>query len=134
VKAVFDTNVLFASIITPGACAKLLLRARRGDFQLVICPGIREELVQVLRAKLKSSSSEAQQDLALVDEAVAEVCKPSGKVHGTCRDPHDDHVLDCLAASGADYLVTGDADLQVLKEFHGAKILSPREFELLFAD
>ena len=133
-KAVFDTNVLFAAIITPGACAKLLLRARRRDFQLVIYPGSRDELVQVLRAKLKSPSSVVQQDLTLVDEAVNEVCKPPGKVHGICRDPNDDHVLDCLAASGAEYLVTGDADLQVLKKFHGAKILSPREFELLFAD
>ena len=133
-KAVFDTNVLFASIITPGACAKLLLRARRGDFQLVICPGIREGLVQALRAKLKSPASEVQQVLALVDEAVFEVCKPPGRVHGICRDPNDDHVLDCLAASGAEHMVTGDADLQVLKKFHGAMILSPREFELLFAD
>ena len=133
-KAVFDTNVLFAALITPGACAKLLLRARRGDFQLVICPGIREELSQVLRTKLKSTPGEVRQALVLVDEAVAETCKPPGTVRGASRDPNDDHVLDCLAASGAEYLVTGDADLQVLKKFQGAKILSPRAFEMIFED
>lgn len=133
-KAVFDTNVLFAALITPGLCAKLLLRARRGDFQLVLCPGIREELARALRVKLKSAPAEVRHALALVDEAVAEHCKPPGKVHGACRDPEDDHVLDCLTASRAEYLVTGDADLRVPKTFRGAKIRSPREFELLFGD
>lgn len=133
-KAVFDTNVLFAAVISQGICAKLLLRARRGDFQLVICPGIRKELVEVLRAKTKAPPAEVRQALALVDESIAETRRPPGKVRGICRDPDDDHVLDCLAAAGAAYLVTGDADLQVLKEFQGAKILSPREFEMIFAD
>ncbi len=133
-KAVLDTNVLFAALVSQGACAKLLLRARRGDFQLVICPGIREELAEVLRAKLKATPAEVRQALALVDEAVAETRKPPGKVRGVCRDPNDDHVLDCLAAADAEYLVTGDADLQVLKKFKGAKILSPREFEMVFVD
>ena len=133
-KAVFDINVLFAALISPGLCAKLLLRARRSDFQLVLCPGIRDELAQALRVKLKSAPPEVRQALAPVDEAVSEHCKPPGKLHGVCRDPEDDHVLDCLAASHAEYLVTGDADLRVLKKFRGAKIRSPREFELLFAD
>jgi putative PIN family toxin of toxin-antitoxin system len=134
VKVVFDTNVFFAALITPGVCAKLLLRARRGDFHLVMCPGIRDELAKVLRAKLKSTPGEVRQDQRLVEEAIAEECQPPGTVRGVCRDPDDDHVLDCLQASGADYLVTGDDDLQTLKEFHGARILSPREFEMLFKD
>ncbi len=133
-KVVLDTNVLFAALISPGVCAKLLLRARRRDFQLVICPWIREELTRVLSAKLQSTPAEVRQALLLVDEAVESAAKPRGEVHGICRDPDDDHVLDCLLNSGAEYLVTGDADLLTLKEFHGSPIMSPREFELLFAD
>lgn len=133
-KVVFDTNVLFAALVSQGVCAKLLLRARRGDFQLVICPGIREELAEVLRVKLKATPAEVRQALALVDEAVAETYKTTGQVRGACRDPKDDHVLDCVAVAGAEYLVTGDADLQVLKKFQGAKILSPRAFEMTFED
>ena len=133
-RAVLDTNVLFAGLATAGVCAKLLLRARRGDFGLVICPEIRRELAEALRGKLKAAPREVRDALALVDEAVAESFTPGGDVRGVCRDPDDDHVLDCLAASGAAYLVTGDADLRVIKEFKGAKILSPREFELLFGD
>jgi putative PIN family toxin of toxin-antitoxin system len=134
VKAVFDTNVLFAALISPGVCAKLLLRARRGDFQLVICPRIRAELARVLGAKLHATPGEVRQALVLLDEAANVVVKPRGEVHGICRYPDDDHVLDCLLTSKAEYLVTGDADLLVLREFRGSPIMTPRAFELLFHD
>lgn len=133
-KAVFDTNVLFAASISSGLCAKLLVRARRRDFQLVICPLIRAELTRVLGDKLHAPPAEVQQAVHLVDEAVDVICAPLGEVRGVCRHPDDDHVLDCLLASGAEYLVTGDADLLTLKEFRGVAILTPREFELLFND
>jgi putative PIN family toxin of toxin-antitoxin system len=134
VKAVFDTNVLFAASISPGLCSKLLIRARRRDCHLVMCPEIRAELLRVLANKLHAPPTEAQHAVQLVDEAVDSACTPLGAVSGVCRDTSDDHVLDCLQASGADYLVTGDADLLTLKEFGGARILTPREFELLFSD
>lgn len=133
-KAVFDTNVLFAASISLGLCAKLLVRARRRDFQLVICPQIRAELTRVLADKLQAPPAEVQHAVQLVGEAVAVVCAPSGDIRDICRDPDDDHVLDCLLVSSAEYLATGDADLLTLMEFRGAKILTPREFELLFSD
>jgi predicted nucleic acid-binding protein len=34
----------------------------------------------------------------------------------------------------ADYLVTGDMDLLELKVFKGIRIVTPRDFELLFND
>ena len=131
-KAVFDTNVLFAALVSQGLCAKLLRRARLREFQLVVCPPIREELRRILVTKLRCSSAEAARDLLLIDESVAAVCTPPGSVRGVCRDPDDDTILDCAAAAGADYLVTGDDDLRSLKEFQGMPIVSPREFELLF--
>jgi predicted nucleic acid-binding protein len=41
-------------------------------------------------------------------------------------------VLACAFAANAQYLVTGDNDLLELKNFQDIRILSPREFELLF--
>jgi putative PIN family toxin of toxin-antitoxin system len=54
------------------------------------------------------------------------------QARGTCRDQEDDPVLACALACKADYLVTGDRDLLEIKKFHKIKIVSPREFELLF--
>ena len=35
-NVVFDTNVLIAAFLTEGVCSKLLVRARRGDFDLFL--------------------------------------------------------------------------------------------------
>ncbi len=133
-KAVFDTNVLFAALITQGVCAKLLRRARLREFELVICPYIRRELRRVLIAKLHCSAKDTAGALALIDEVVALVHTPPGSVSGVCRDPDDDAVLDCASSAGADYLVTGDDDLLSLTKFETTPIVSPRQFEILFAD
>jgi predicted nucleic acid-binding protein len=39
-----------------------------------------------------------------------------------------------LKQSDADYIVTGDEDLLVLKNYEGIGIVRPREFEKLFPD
>jgi putative PIN family toxin of toxin-antitoxin system len=47
------------------------------------------------------------------------------------RDPKDQHILECALTGAADYLVTGDKDLLVLKENLGLGklvIVTPSEF------
>lgn len=45
-----------------------------------------------------------------------------------CRDPHDDKFLELAVAGGADYLITGDADLLVMERFRTTAILAPAAF------
>jgi predicted nucleic acid-binding protein len=40
VRVVFDTNVLVAAFATDGLCAKLVRRANKQDFTLLLCPVI----------------------------------------------------------------------------------------------
>jgi putative PIN family toxin of toxin-antitoxin system len=47
-----------------------------------------------------------------------------------CRDDSDNKFLELAKTVQADYLITGDKDLLVLKEFEGCKILKPGEFLL----
>ena len=51
-----------------------------------------------------------------------------------CRDPEDDAILACALEARVDYLVTGDEDLLELKVFKGIRIVTPRDFEILFVD
>lgn len=44
-----------------------------------------------------------------------------------CRDPDDDAVLACALAAQADLIVSGDADLLVLKQFQNIRIITPAE-------
>jgi len=45
-----------------------------------------------------------------------------------CRDRDDDHILALGKSNGVEYIITGDTDLLILKEFESIKIVSPREF------
>ncbi len=133
-KAVFDTNVLVSAFVAEGVCSKLLVRARKQQFHLTTCPFILGEFQNILRCKLKASKAEIEAALQLLHEAAQSVVHPEHTAEGTCRDSDDDNVLDCLISSGADYLVTGDNDLLVLKTFSGKPIIRPRDFEMLFSD
>jgi putative PIN family toxin of toxin-antitoxin system len=132
VKAVFDTNVLLAAFLTEGVCAKLLTRARKQQFNLTTCPFILHEFERILIRKFSATKQEKENALALITEAAQDIVQPSEIPIGACRDKDDDNVLACALEADADYLVTGDKDLLHLKVFRGIRIITPRDFELLF--
>lgn len=133
-KAVFDTNVIVAAFLTEGICAKLLLRARKRDFDLILCDGILQEFAAVLKKKFAASHRETKDALVLLSEAAQEIHGRTDPITPVCRDPEDDLILACAWQGDADYIVTGDEDLLVMEHYEGISIISPREFEKLFSD
>ena len=133
-RAVFDTNIYVAAFVTEGICARLLKRARQGQFVLITCPIILQEFERVLSKKFAAGKGEVREAVQLAAEAAHFVVKPTETIKGVCRDSDNDRVLACARAARADYLVTGDSDLLELNEYEGISILAPRDFELLFAD
>lgn len=133
-KAIFDTNVLIAAFLTEGICVKLLIRARRRDFDLILCDGILQEFKGVLKKKFATSSHETSEALIILSEAALEIHARTDSITPICRDSDDDLILACARDAVADYVVTGDEDLLVLKNYEGINIVNPREFEKLFPD
>lgn len=133
-KAVFDTNVLIAALLTEGVCSKLLIRARKRYFDLISCPFILQEVEQVLIKKFSVTPQETETALSLIIDAVQKVCHPDEEIPRVCRDADDDHILACAKNAKADYLVTGDGDLLSLENYEGTAIIRPRDFENLFVD
>ena len=133
-KAVFDTNVLIAAFLTEGICAKLLIRARRRDFDMILCDGILQEFKRVLKKKFAASPHEMSEALLILSAAAQDILGQTDPIVPICRDSDDDLILACARDAVADYVVTGDEDLLVLKDFEGISILNPREFEKLFPD
>jgi putative PIN family toxin of toxin-antitoxin system len=123
-----------AAFVTEGVCSKLLIRGRKGDFDLIACPVILKEFEQVFIKKFSAAKSETRDALRLLSEALSSIVIPSQRVEGICRDREDDAILACALSAEADYLVTGDADLLELGIFKRIKIIKPRDFELLFND
>lgn len=133
-KVVFDTNVLIAAFLTEGICAKLLIRARRRDFDLILCDGILREFKRVLKKKFAASPHEMSEALIILSEAAHDILGQTDSIVPICRDSDDDLILACARDAVAGYVVTGDEDLLVLKNYEGISILSPREFEKFFPD
>jgi putative PIN family toxin of toxin-antitoxin system len=131
VIALFDTNVLIAALVTEGICSKLLHRARKKEFLLLTCPFIISEVQRVLSKKFHASKKDVADAVSLILDT-AEYIEHAVKVPGACRDADDDNIIACAIAAKAEYLVTGDADLLEMKSCRGSKIVSPRDFELLF--
>jgi len=134
VRAVFDTNVLVAAFVAEGICSKLLLRGRKKQFHLIVCPVILQEFDRVLTKKFSATRNETRSALLIVSEAIHSVVRPTPLGQSVCRDPDDDAILACALEAKVDYLVTGDEDLLELKAFKGIRIVTPRDFELLFND
>ena len=133
-KAVFDTNVLIAAFLTEGICAKLLIRARRRDFDMILCDGILQEIKRVLKKKFAASPHEISEAVIILSAAAQDILGQTDSIAPICRDPDDNLILACARDAVADYIVTGDEDLLVLKNYEGISILNPSEFEKLFPD
>ncbi len=134
-RVVFDANVLIAAFICEGLCSKLLSRANKRYFDLYSSSFLISEFREALQTKIRASKSEIKALTDLLIEVVTLADPTEGQerqARGTCRDKEDDPVLACALACKADYLVTGDRDLLEIKKFRKTKIVSPREFELLF--
>jgi putative PIN family toxin of toxin-antitoxin system len=133
VRAVFDTNVLIAAFLTEGLCSGLLLRARKQAFNLVLCDDIIREFEGVLSRKFKLTSADISEISTIVSEATSEILHKLGPIPNIYRDPNDDMIIACAIDATADYIVTGDEDLLILKKYKDIVIINPRNFEALFA-
>jgi uncharacterized protein len=134
VRAVFDTNVLIAAFITEGVCSTLLVRARRRECELIVSTDIIHEFERILRKKFSLSQSELSGVRKILAEATKEVFLKVNPIAPVCRDPDDDKILACARDAHADYIVTGDVDLLVLRRYDAIPILAPRDFESLFTE
>lgn len=133
-KAVFDTNVLIAGFLTEGVCSKLLVRARKGECDLILSHDIIREFEKVLGKKFGLSRQEIYDVRAVLSEATKEIIRKVNPIDPVCRDKDDNKILACALAADADLLVTGDEDLLVMKKYGKTRIISPKEFEAIFAD
>jgi len=134
VKAVFDTNVLIAALLTEGLCSGLLIRARKHNFDLVLCDNIIRKFKGILTKKFKVSSSDISEITSIIIEASSEILHKTASAPRICRDPNDDMIIACALDADADYIVTGDEDLLILKRYKNILIINPRHFETLFAE
>jgi putative PIN family toxin of toxin-antitoxin system len=131
--AVFDTNILFSATGWRGNPFQCVERARAGEIQAVTCPELVEELAEKLNLRLHFSAEQVAETLADYLGFLRVVQIPK-LLKAVPRDPEDNMVLECAIEGQAQYVVSGDNDLLVLKEFRGIQIVRASDFLKVLAD
>lgn len=131
-RAVVDTNIVIRALIKPrGTVGPILVRLAAGDYVVLYSEPVLDELLAKLalpriRGKYSLDDDVVEATVALL-ALRGELVSPTRHIK-VCRDPRDDMFIEAALAGNAQYLVTGDDDLLVLKQFETVRIVSPRTF------
>lgn len=135
-RVVLDTNVVVSHFMVPeGKSAEIIKHWEERRFTLLVSQALLEEYSKVMaykriRARHNLTDQQIEEALSPFSEYGLFV-KPKVPVKAVIDDPDDDKFIKCALAGGADYIISGDAHLQRLKEYQGIKVLSPSEFLII---
>jgi len=127
-KLVLDTNVFVSAFYWGGNPQKIIDRIIEGIDKLYFSNEILNEVAAVMgRPKFKSSPETIEKYIQAIEKTGKKVFIP-GNIKGICRDKDDDDKIECGILSGADYIITGDDDLLILKKYQHIKIVTIKEY------
>jgi uncharacterized protein len=128
-RIVADTNILVSATFWGGQPQRIMKLCKEGTVTLLTTSELIDELKTVL------SYAKFERYFQAVGRTVNSVVEEYGKMTEmvssanlpdvTIRDMDDMIVLTCAIGGQADYIVTGDDDLLILKEYGGIPIVTP---------
>ena len=125
-RVVVDSNVAIAAAASRGLC-EAVMELCLEHHQLILCEGILAEIEEKLRKKIGVPPFVVAEYVKILRNN-AQIFEPEDVATGICRDPGDLMILGLIAPGEVEAIITGDKDLLVIKEYAGARIISPRSF------
>lgn len=125
-KIILDANVVIAAFASRRLCESVVELCLHSH-EIVLSEELLEEIVRNLRQKIKLPGNIVEDISKLLREQASMVSSVPLAAE-VCRDPDDVKILGLAVAANADYIVTGDKDLLVLKKSQGVPIVTPRLF------
>ena len=128
IKAVLDTNILLSSLFWKGQPRKIVDLAIENKFRAVTSSDILEELKCVLEEDFSQVPYDVRERILRDILSYSALVIPKKITVKNLRDFQDTKIIACALEAEAEYIVTGDKDLLVLKEYARIKITTAREF------
>ncbi|MBE2270841.1 MAG: putative toxin-antitoxin system toxin component, PIN family [Anaerolinea sp.] len=131
-RVVLDTNIFISATFWKGKPRQVVdvFAARRA--LLLLSEDILGELERKLtHKKFANELTESGLTIAAMMSdlrTLAEIVTPASVPTEEIRDPKDRIILACAVGGDADYIVSGDHDLTVLKAYGNIVILTPAQF------
>jgi len=133
-KVIIDTN-LWISFLLGHQVQFVHLMLTDLRFEVYVCARLIEEIRDVAsRSKIRKHLNPADIDdlLAIIHAYCQFSILESDVAPSAVRDPKDLYLLALADTIGADYIVSGDADLTDLVQYHQTKIIKLADFKHLF--
>lgn len=132
-RCVFDTNIIISALLFKDSVPGMAFYLAMSHGTILISLETTEELIEVISRRkfdkyLTVEEREEFLESILIKAEIVEVMESLE----ICRDPKDDKFLNLAASGSANYIVTGDDDLLILKIYGGVQVLNARDFIELF--
>ena len=127
-KIVLDTNIFFSSFYWAGNPRKVFDRVTKGLDELFITDEILNEIMSVMNKKkyYKVNVNDINEYIKIIESYSIKLS--SYDIPEISRDLDDNKILQCAVDGNCDFIVTGDDDLLVLKEYKNIKIIKPKDY------
>jgi len=125
-RVVLDTNVIIAAFATRGLCTEVFNICVESH-TMVISEQILSEIQEKLAAKVRLPQNTIDEIIEYLGK-ITESVEPVNIEKSACRDADDLKVIGTAVSGKAEFIITGDEDILVLKKYGQVEMISPREF------
>ena len=126
-RVIFDSNI-WVSFAIGKRLNELRTALTHPRVQVFVCQKLLWEVkVVVQKPKLLKYISQDRREM-LLELMQACQCVNIVKQTSISRDPNDDYLLNLAATTDADFLVTGDNDILILRKYQSTNIISFSSF------
>lgn len=126
-KIVVDTNVLISGVFFGGFPRKILSSIVGRKMTACATAEIINEYEEIVQEMIDRKQGHINRAILAPLISAMEIIEPVSHIK-ICRDPDDDKFLECAKDSHALYIVSGDKDLLVIKEYGQIQIVTAKDF------
>jgi putative PIN family toxin of toxin-antitoxin system len=126
-KIVVDTNVLISGTFFGGFPRQVLSAIVEKRIVAFATAEIVDEYEEVVQEMILRKQGHFNRNILSPFIGALEIIEPVSDVQ-ICRDPDDDKFINCAKDARALYVVSGDNDLLVLKQYENIRVITAREF------
>jgi putative PIN family toxin of toxin-antitoxin system len=127
-RIVIDSNVFVSSFFWGGHPREVFERIINGLDELYITDEIIEEILSVMNSGKFDTNNNEIEDYIKIIKKYSERIISSSVPESISRDKDDNKILQCGLDGNVDFIVTGDKDLLVLREYKTIKIINPKDY------
>ncbi len=126
-RIVIDTNVLISGVFFGGFPRKILSAVVGQKITACATAEIISEYEEIVHEMITKKQGHINKAILSPLIRTMEIIEPITHVE-ICRDPDDNKFLECAKDSHALYIISGDKDLLVIRQFGNIQIVTAKDF------